>query len=225
MNEDDQPSLEQLIGRYGPPPLRISHILLATTVAAVLLSLAKLIVARDVPGFAKFLSSGLGIYYVLATSIAVTLVMLGIRWRYEGRSFFDQPGHGLLVLQSSAVGTFVSAVIGLGPMTVYMFLSYPFVFGVCVYFVLKVADSSFWKLYFIIYGLQGPAMLLLGISLRRELDLLILFIPLSLLGSLVTATIGDRLKGRKRDWPHWIGVVLKLGIYSFEATRQVLSFV
>lgn len=245
MNEDDQPSLEQLIGRYGPPPLRISHILLATTVAAVLLSLARFVGRSDIPGFARFLSSGLGIYYVLATAIAATLVMLGIRWRSEGRSFFDQPGHGLLLLQSVSVGVFISASIGVilndvilksmfgaswldsAPLMVSMILSYPLVLGICVWFALQVADSWYWKLYFLIYGLQYPVLFVVSLMARREFFLLLLvqFLPLVFLALLIAASTSDGLKGRNRDWPHWIGVALKTAIYTLEAVLQGLRFI
>jgi hypothetical protein len=160
-----EPTLEQLLGRRDPPPLRVHHILVATAVVAVLLSLHHMLRQHDVGGMSKFLASVQGIVLTIMTGIAATVVAFGIAWRCLGHSFFDQPGHWLLLTQSLPVSLFLLAAL-LSTMrlpdnhvvarsaTIAVFgLMNVLVIGLNLWAAMKIADSTAWTLIFLIDGL------------------------------------------------------------------------
>src|SRR5262245_40891832 len=90
-------SVDETVSPPGPPPLRIHHFLVATAVAALLLTLAKLLVSDETMALTGYFTSGPGIVSILLGGIELTLIGFGIAWRRQGRRFFDQPGHWLLL--------------------------------------------------------------------------------------------------------------------------------
>jgi hypothetical protein len=79
--------------RPGPPPLRIHHILLATAVTAVALSLQKWLLPAG--GFEpdNVLDGASRIWSTISTSLAFTAVGFTIAWRRAGYPFLRSPGH------------------------------------------------------------------------------------------------------------------------------------
>jgi hypothetical protein len=213
----DQQTSEVRTGRPGPPPLRIHHLLVMTAIAAGLLSVNELLRRDDVMGTAQFITSGIGVVYTNATAIALTLVVFGAWWRFDGRAFFDLPGHWLLVKQSLFVGIFIAIaatgslrVLGLDdlenvPMYAFIVFANVGVIGVSIWVAWKVADSMAWRLWFILYGLEMPANWLFAI-LGQLSQTHIRLMPVILLILLVLAAIGDKAASRVRDWPHWLAV-------------------
>jgi hypothetical protein len=57
----NSPRLEELIGRPDPPQLRIHHIMVATAVIAVLLSISQSLRQSNTLGLSAFVASGQGI--------------------------------------------------------------------------------------------------------------------------------------------------------------------
>jgi hypothetical protein len=213
----DQQTSEIRAGQAGPPPLRIHHLLVMTAIAAVLLSVNELLRRDDVMGTAQFITSGIGVVYTNATAIALTLVVFGVSWRFDGRAFFDLPGHWLLVKQSLSVGIFIAIVatgslraLGLddlenAPMYAYIVFANVGMIGVSIWVAWKVADSFAWRLWFILYGLEMPAIWLFA-SMGQLSETHIRLMPVILLIVLMLAGIGDKAASRVRDWPHWLAV-------------------
>lgn len=83
-----EPTLARLIGYPGPPSLRIHHILVATTVTALFLSVSYELRRNNVYGLSSYLASSRGIVMTIATGLAVTIVGFGFVWRHHGLSFF-----------------------------------------------------------------------------------------------------------------------------------------
>jgi len=105
------PTLEELIGRPDPPPLRIHHIMVATAVVAVLLSISQFLRQSNTLGLSTFVASGQGILMTISAGLAATLTGFGFVWRRHGHSYFDQPGHWLLLGQSLMISIFVVAAL------------------------------------------------------------------------------------------------------------------
>jgi hypothetical protein len=226
--------LGQSSGRLGPPPLRIHHLMLATTVAAVLLSVNELLRRSDVLGISQFITSGYGALYTIVTALAATMVMLGIYWRVIGRGFFDQPGHWLIVKQALGVGFYVAVAAaaamrlfdpnatGTLPISTYMFFTTIATLVISVWATFKVADSTAWRLWFVFYGIQMLLWAFIGL-LGPEAMWIMRVTSSGFLALLIIAAVGDRLRGRVRDWPHWLGVAMQFVMLVSAAIQTLLN--
>lgn len=87
--------------RSDLPPLRLRlhHLFALTAVAAILLALAgpRDLSGLEAPPLLQLSFTGLGIVYTILASVAITFTAYGFAWRRQGRPFFDEPGHWLLV--------------------------------------------------------------------------------------------------------------------------------
>jgi hypothetical protein len=210
------------------PPLRIHHILIATTATAVFLSITRTLERHDVFGFTSFIRSNLGVLYAVCTSLALTGIGLGFYWRTKGVRFFNQPGHWLLVKQSLggwillvaaySVAT-TSLGIGLHPGNVVGVFSFGTALagtGICFFAAWRIADSAWWRALFAIEGLIG-----IGIFIWPHLlwfspivfGITQLGMRVLLLALLFAVAITDRKSRRERDWLHWLGVFIYITIY------------
>ena len=72
-------TLDKLIGRPDPPPLRIHHIMAATAVVAVLLSISQFLRQSNTLGLSAFVASGQGILMTITAGLAATLTGFGFR--------------------------------------------------------------------------------------------------------------------------------------------------
>jgi hypothetical protein len=230
--------LEQQIGPAGPPPLRIHHILAATAVTAALLSVNEVLRQNDVINLREFLASGSGIVLTITTGIATTLVIYGIIWRQGGLMFFNQPGHWLLVQQALTLGIFVLAAIGGGvrlaggngslmmPLAIYfigMQLSW---IGICFWAARRITDSRFWRYLFIVDGFILASAFGWQLFGQYTFSSLIIAIgPYATFLLLLLAITGDRRAGRSRDWPHWLGVLLRMSGYAVMLGQVLWSWI
>jgi hypothetical protein len=215
-------SLEELIGRRDPPPLRIHHIMVATAVVAALLSVNYTLRQSNSQGLSSFASSGFGNVLAITTGIAATLVGFGFAWRRAGFSFLDLPGHWLLLVQSLPIGFFaMMGAIGALQLpdnhaltrvaTGVVFGSFHLLnIGLNLWAARRIADSIPWTLIFLIDGLRFVALFgivwlgfhaLLWIAVGGALATLIL---------LLLACWGDHRDHIHRDWPQWLGVALRI---------------
>jgi hypothetical protein len=205
--------------RRGPPPLRVHHFLAVTVVAALLLSVSAGLQHSEGVALLSFFRSAFGVVYTIATAVATTLVLFGFYWRFEGRTFFDQPGHWLLVERSLSVGTFLLAglVAAIDWTTEHALLgawSLAMSFALCavsLWAAIRVADTWLWRIVFVFGGVMAlgrPYLpMLVGISWMLTavgVDAIVAIVIL------MSAAVGDRLARRPRDWPHWVGVLLRL---------------
>jgi hypothetical protein len=220
---DGSPSLNA-----SPPPLRIHHILAATTVTAVFLSLAKVVERHDHFGGASFVQTNLGIAYAIATSLALTGVGFGIYWRRLGVRFFHQPGHWLLIKKALGIWMVIAASyllvaepLGIiwRPNTVISLTNFaviPASMGISLWAALQIADTASWRIYFIVDGFmvivyfaltflfsQWP--LAFGVFSLAERGILLTL--------LLSAALADKRSQRTRDWAHWLGVFIYITIY------------
>jgi hypothetical protein len=78
---------------------RLQHLVVLTAVIAVMLAISgpRDIRGIEVPHLVQLAFTGFGIIYTVLASVAITIVAYGVAWHRHGQSFFDEPGHWLLV--------------------------------------------------------------------------------------------------------------------------------
>jgi hypothetical protein len=205
--------------RPTSPPLRIHHIMTITAVAAALLSVGQQIRHSKRMGLEELFASSWGAMYAISTAISVTLVMFGFAWRRRGYAFFSLPGHWLLLMQAAgisfilalAIAVFAGNGLAAAPLVVYSLGIQLVLFGLNLFAAWKISDSLGWRMYF----LTQSFMFVLGflfrfLLFRYESLYFVFYAPLLLL---LIAAIGDRVKRRARDWPHWVGVALPFAVF------------
>ena len=213
--------------RPTSPPLRIHHIMTITAVAAVLLSVGQQIRQSKRLGLDELFASSWGAMYTISTAISVTLVMFGFVWRRRGYAFFNLPGHWMLLMHTTGIGFFLALAIAMdagnslapAPLIVYSFGVQLVLFGLNLFAAWKISDSLDWRAYFLVQAF----MLVLGFFFRflliqYEALYLAFYMPLLFL---LIAAIGDRVRRRVRDWPHWVGVALPFAVF---VTSMIHSF-
>ena len=145
------------------PPLRIHHILVATAVTAVFMSIAQTLRRDDIGGVYSFIASGLGVIYAVCGSVALTAVGFGLIWRQKGIAFFHQPGHWLLV--TLALGGWVGGLITfflnrppasgntVGGLFLVCFYGLRLaMIGVDFWAAWRVGDTPWWRFLFVLQG-------------------------------------------------------------------------
>ena len=180
---------DKLIGRPDPPPLRIHHIMAATAVIAVLLSISQSLRQSNTLGLSAFVASGQGIWMTISAGLAATVTGFGFVWRRHGHSYFNQPGHWLLVVKSLMISVFLlaalisamrlpdnHAVISAATGVFFVLLNVV-VIGLNLWAAAKIADSIPWTLIFLIDGLMVVGMF--GIAWLVSSD----FVPVVLWGA------------------------------------------
>jgi hypothetical protein len=227
------PVTEPSAARPGPPPLRIHHFLAATVVAAVLLSISHAVQHGEPSALLGYFRSGLGFIGTIVVAVAATIVGFGFVWRLEGRSFFDLPGHWLLLQRALSVATFL--VAGLAE-AIHHTSEYALVglwsgvqmLATCVislWVAIRVADTWLWRLYFL---LSASTIVLMPLTARfvgpSWLMLVWMIISIILAGMLFSAGAGDLIAGRRRDWPHWLGVALTLGVVTTSVAQNAWHY-
>jgi hypothetical protein len=210
------------------PPLRIHHILIATTVTAVFLSITRTLERQDVLGFASFIRSNLGVLYAVCTSLALTGIGIGCYWRANGITFFHQPGHWLLVKKSLGIWILLLAAYsvattslgtGVHPGSVIGVFSLGTALagvGISIFAALRIADSVWWKTLFTVEAVVAVGTFLWPLLLQFSpavYGVTQLGMRAILLTLLVTVIVTDRNAHRERDWPHWLGVFIYITIY------------
>jgi hypothetical protein len=159
----------------------------------------------------------------ITAGLAATFTGFGFVWRRHGYSYFNQPGHWLLVAQSLMISVFlmaalihamrlpdndavISAATG-----VFVVLLNVVVIGLNLWAAKKIADSIPWTLIFLIDGFTVVG--IFGIAWLVSPD----FVPVVIWGApvatfllLLLAAWGDRRDHIRRDWPHWLGVCLRM---------------
>jgi hypothetical protein len=217
-----EPNLGQLIGRPDPPPLRIHHIMVATAVIAVLLSITHSLRQTNSFGLSSFATSVQAITMAISAGLAATLVGFGFAWRRRGYLFFDQPGHWLLLTQALMICFFVmaaaisvirlpynqgtSAVMGL----LFVLINVANI-GLNLWAARRIADSIPWSLIFLIDGLTVVFLFgALWLGFPGLFFIVIWGAPLATVVLLLLAAWSDRRDHIRRDWPHWLGVCLRL---------------
>lgn len=223
-----EPTLELLIGRPGPPPLRVHHIMAATAVTAVLLTLGKSLHQVAGVSVSGSFESPAGAFRAVLLGIALTLIGFGFAWRRTGYVFPSQPGHWLLF--NTAVALIFYVVVGLTllltwggwqllPAVIFSgnsLLSLIAVIAINTMAARQTKDSHAWRVYFVARAVLFLAMQFVPIVLFRLLDIRTAGISSYLMSSLIVsffilAAIGtDFWAGRNRDWVHWVGVALTL---------------
>jgi hypothetical protein len=216
-------SVKESVTRRDTPPLRIHHIMAAMAVVGVLLSINHSMRLSESESLSVFGASVDGNVLAINSGLAATLVGLGVVWRHRGHPFFDQPGHWLLLGQSLYVGFFLvaGAIIGLqlsdratlasGAIMTFFVLLNLMMIVFNLWAARRIADSIPWTLVFLLDGLSMVT--LFGIAWLLHPDLVWLVIwgaPTISIVLLLLAAWGDRRDYVRRDWPHWIGVCLRI---------------
>lgn len=80
------------------PPLRIHHFLVWTAVAAVLLSIEKLLLHEEAVFSVQQQHVGMSALDMVWHSLAICCLGYGIYWYRSDKEFLDHPGHGLIVI-------------------------------------------------------------------------------------------------------------------------------
>jgi hypothetical protein len=217
-----EPTLEPLIGRCDPPPLRIHHIMVATAVIAVLLSINHSLRQTNSFGLSSFATSGRGITMAITAGLAATIVGFGFAWRRSGYSFFDQPGNWLLLSHSLTIGFFMmaAAICAFQLPDSHIATSIPFgafyflliVLGIALnlWAAWRIADSIPWKFIFLVDGLTVICLFgVIWLGFRGLVPIVIWGAPIAVLLLLLLASWADRRDHVRRDWPHWLGVCLR----------------
>ena len=134
----------------------------------------------------------------------------------------------MLLAHTTGIGFFLALALAMlagnglasAPLIAYTLGVQLFLFGLYLFAAWKISDSLGWRVYF----LSQSLMLVLGFLLRfliirfirYEALYLSFYMPLLFL---LIAAIGDRVRGRVRDWPHWVGVVLPFAVFATSLTR------
>jgi hypothetical protein len=210
--------------RQPLPPLRVHHILVATAATSVFMWFAQVLERRDIIGLSDFIGSSMGVTYCIATALALTTLGFALYWRRAGSAFFHQPGHWLLVEQALGVWIFPVALLGLvgpsstpnptyTPLVGLFFVGLNLaVGGINFWAAWRVADTRSWKVLFALAGAIVAGSFVWRIFFRRSpylLALVSLITAVLLFIALLAAVIGDR-SHRARDWPHWLGVFIRI---------------
>jgi hypothetical protein len=213
------------IVRPTSPPLRIHHIMTITAVAAVLLSVGQQIRHSKQMGLEELFASSWGAMFTISTAVSLTLVMFGFAWRRRGYASFSLPGHWMLLMRTTGIGFFLALAIAISagnslapaPLIVYSWGIQLVLFGLNLFAAWKIADSLGWRLYFLGQSCVLVLVFLLRFLLvRYELLHLAYYLPLLFL---LIAAIGDRVRRRVRDWPHWVGVGLPFAVFVTSVTQ------
>ncbi len=174
----------------------------------------------------------MGASYTIATAISATVVGFGYWWWRQGLAFFDLPGHWLLVEHSLGVGMFIAIALSQLiflvtddehtsiPLVIYFLLVNPSLLLIGTWAAWKIADSALWRLLFLLQAFQTIAVYALAMFVPRP-QLIIQSMPILAFVVQISAAVGDRLARRRRDWPHWLGVFLHLGVYSAVIGQQI----
>jgi hypothetical protein len=243
---DDDPSTSdslslssgETIDRPRTPPLRIHHILVLTAVAAVLMSVTHLLRQQDYLNLSQMFSSSWGAVFTISIAIDVTLVMLGFAWRRRGYSFFDMPGHWLLLTHSLSIGFFLAVAVALalralgdnhvemgpvGPIIVYSTIVQLASIVLNGYAAWKIADTLSWRIFFSFEAIRSVSVF--AIRYFFPVSMWFVLVPLQYLPFvfLLIAAISDGIKRRPRDWPHWVGVVLPCILHISYFCRMLFS--
>jgi hypothetical protein len=205
--------------RPTSPPLRIHHIMTITAVAAVLLSVGQQIRHSKQMGLDELFASSWGAMYTIATAISVTLVMFGFAWRRRGYAFFSLPGHWMLLMHTTGLGFLLALAITIllgnghaaAPMIVYSLGVQLILFGLNLFAAWKISDSLGWRVYFLVHSFVLVSGFFLRFAIiRYQAMYLVFYMPLLFL---LIAAIGDWVRRRVRDWPHWVGVALPFAVF------------
>jgi hypothetical protein len=201
------------------PPLRIHHIMTITAVTAVLLSVGQQIRHSQRMGLEDLFASSWGAMYTVSTATSVTLVMFGFAWRRRGYAFFSLPGHWMLLMHTTGIGFILAVAIAVfagdnlasAPLIVYSVGVQLILFGLNLFAAWKISDSLGWRAYFLVQSFMLVSSFFFRFLLvRHEALYLVFYSPLLFL---LIAAIGDRVRRRVRDWPHWVGVALPFAVF------------
>lgn len=214
--ESGAPTL--LFSSSPAPPLRLTHLMLLTTVVA---GLAGLLKAFPLPGEAEGVSgaqvavtSAIRVVQTMLVGVGLTITLLGISWRRAGLAYFDQPGHVILlsyavstVYYLAAVFTYLSLDIHYHYMVAWMIfaLLIPVHAIIDGYGARRVADTTLWKTYFWL----GMVVSLLSWSAVSRWWI----VMVGMLGLLLLCVVGDLRTRRQRHWTHWLGCMLPVANY------------
>jgi hypothetical protein len=218
------------------PQLRLHHIFALTAVAAVLLAIQGQLpdywanTGFEPPRWVITSMMAWLVINALIVAVAVTAVAYGIAWQRMGLTFFDQPGHWLLV-EIAATGLF-----GMVPAIAYRWVftsfqggnfdessmwimwvltGYSMIFimfvplALNIYFGLRKCHDTRWSL---VFYFKAAARVLMGIG-----DLLVL--PFT-----VNAAWRDRREQIPRDGGHWCGVFVQCALSGLTIAGTLLSF-
>jgi hypothetical protein len=198
--ENEEQSLEQHVGRAGPPPLRIHHLLAWMTVTAVLISVTLWFdrTARNGPPIKNPFAIASLIFGAIAIAGALTCTGFGASWRRSGYGFPAEPGQWWLVTITAAVfgvlvwifGSFAMLFLNddwIEPFQMLWAIVYGLaLFGFYLFIILRRCDTNAWQLAIAstvsIPALTGPF--------------------------IVWAVVDDRRRKITRHWSHWMGAII-----------------
>jgi hypothetical protein len=217
--------------------VRLHHLFTLTAVAAVLLALNGpqqdywAGTEFEPPRLMVTMMTAWSVLYVLLVAVALTVVAYGIAWQRMGLTFFNHPGHWLLVEIA------IAGLFGMVPTIVYrcvaasienldmdwfamavMILSgvYSLVFllalpmGLNIYFGLKKCHETRWSL---VFYLKAASKLLMG------------FGELLVLPFVLHAAWRDRREQTPRDSAHRCGAWLQIALSSLFIVVSIFSAV
>jgi hypothetical protein len=199
------------------PPLRIHHLLACTVVTAMLFTMVRILIGSYslIP---KYIASANGIWFVVTSGIALTLVGSGFIWRRNQRKFFNQPGHWLLLLSLDSIAHFVLGFFDtINPwnepasgMSWLYWLGSQTIFVVALVCSLVAAWKGFqsrcWRAFFLMQGLWLIAPTIFHWSQYRAVLWATGYVALMAMES--AAVVADLRAHRIRDWVHWTGVAI-----------------
>jgi hypothetical protein len=222
------------------PQLRLHHFFVLTAVAAALLAVNgpqtdwwEANPGFRPPRFIVQLMMAWAVFQMLLVAVAVTAVGYGIAWRRMGLTFFDEPGHWLLVEIA------VAGVLGLGPS-----LAMRWYVGTSQVENFQNPDQNMWAYLYFIWGYTALFMVLLPTALNiylglrkcRELRWSLLFYfkaaarssmgfgDLLVLPYTLYAAWQDRREGIPRDGGHWCGVFVQCALSAVTIGGFIVTF-
>lgn len=221
MDDSNTPPMEARVIRPAPPPLRIHHLLIWTTLTAAIIAGCMSFdrAARNGPAIkSKAIIAGLVLGAVVIAGV-LTVVGSGVYWRSRGVAFPQSPGDWLLVIIAAAVAGFCIAFAA--------FLAIFFTIGdddwfTGYYFFVGVVETAAWIVAHII-GIKRYS----DTYAWRVTFVVLMFSPFAIgptqfVGRIVVAVIAcvlwaacvDWHKHIPRQWTHWCGVAcaISLGI-------------
>jgi hypothetical protein len=203
------------------PQLRLHHFFILTAVAAALMAFLGPALARwtetdiEVPKWLRLAYLILSMLYVFVIAAATTAMVYGVVWRRQGISFFDQPGHWLLVEIGalgilSMVPTVLAWRLFLSDDDTFSWTAFQFFWisslvvmagnlGVNTYSAWKKCREWRWKAVFLLMAVSSLSHVVQAFSACSILVMM----------ALLAAVFRDRRNQVFRDSAHWCGVNLE----------------
>jgi hypothetical protein len=214
------------------PPLRLHHLLLWMTVTAICMLLNRE-TFQTIDNYAAVFGRQArmtteAICAILVVASEITICIIGMISRFRGIHFHFQPGHWIAMFTAALAveGTVVFELFGQENLRGHL-LMVGVGSAIWAYIFLAIAtrsrDTTSWKSVYVLFGFALSsaaidAILVSFFSENRSTQVIArinaglgLCAGVLLLMSTLVAMATDRLFSIRRDWAHWVAILLPLG--------------